>query len=135
MNLSAGSLVLSGGTLNLGGFTSTFSSLSVTGNSILDFGTSGSSILNLSSLTVNSGVTLTIANWTDAVDYFYSLNNPGAGNLGRIVFTGFTGPDTKWLSYDNQITPVPEPATYGAVLMLLGLSAAAWLRRRRQNRA
>ena len=78
MNLSAGTLVLSGGTLNLGGFTSTFGSLTVTANSILDFGTSGSSILNLTSLMVNSGVTLTIANWTDAVDYFYSLTNPGA---------------------------------------------------------
>ena len=135
MNLSAGTLVLNGGTLNLGAFTSTFGSLLVTANSILDFGGSGSAILNLTSLAVNSGVTLTIQNWADAVDYFYSLNNPGAGNLGRIVFTGFTGPDTKWLSYDTQITPVPEPATYGAALMLLGLSAGIWLRRRRQNRA
>jgi autotransporter-associated beta strand protein len=137
MNLSAGTLVLNGGTLNLGGFTSTFGSLDVTANSILDFGTSGSSILNLTSLVINTGVTLTIANWTDAVDYFYSQNNPSSAILGQIVFNPptYTGANTKWLSYDHQITPVPEPATYGAALMLLGLSAAAWLRRRRQSRA
>ena len=132
MDLSAGSLTLSGGTLNLGGFTSTFGTLSVTADSMLDFGTSGSSILNLSSLSVNSGVTLTIKNWADTVDYFYSLTNPGATNLGRIVFTGFTGADTKWLSYDNQITPVPEPATYGAVLLGLSILFARWRRRRRR---
>jgi MYXO-CTERM domain-containing protein len=82
---------------------------------------------------VNSGVTLTIANWTDAVDYFYSINNPGSGNLGRIVFNGFTGADTKWLSYDNQITPVPEPATYGAGLLGLSILFASWRLRRRRT--
>ena len=124
MDLSGGTLVLNGGRLNLGGFNSTFGTLSVTADSILDFGTGGGSVLNvLSSLTVNSGVTLTIQNWTDAVDYFYSLTNPGATNLGRIVFSGFTGSDTKWLPYDNQVTPVPEPSVYGALLMgaMLGL--------------
>jgi len=133
MNLSNGNLTLFGGTLFLGGHTSTFGTLDVTGNSILDFGTSGSSVLNLTSLVINTGITLTIKNWADSVDYFYSLTNPGTGSLGRIVFTGFTGPDTKWLSYNNQITPVPEPATYGAILMLLGLSVGAWLRWRRQE--
>ena len=50
MNVSAGTLVLNGGTLNLGGYSSTFGSLDVTANSVIDFGTSGSSILNLTSL-------------------------------------------------------------------------------------
>ena len=134
MNLSAGTLVLNGGMLSLGNFTSTFGSLSVTADSILDFSASGSSILNiLNSLTVNSGVTLTIKNWADTVDYFYSLTNPGATNLGRIVFTGFTGADTKWLSYDNQITPVPEPATYGAALLGLSILFAGWRLYRRRT--
>jgi fibronectin-binding autotransporter adhesin len=133
MNLSAGTLVLNGGTLNLGNFNSTFGSLSVTADSILDFSASGSSILHLNSLTVNSGVTLTIQNWTDTVDYFYSLNNPGAGNLGRIVFTGFTGADTTWQSYDSQIKPVPEPATYGALLLGLSTLYAGWRLYRRRT--
>jgi autotransporter-associated beta strand protein len=132
MNYSTGNLVLNSGTLNLGGFTSTFSSLSVTANSTLDF--SGTSILNLSSLAVNSGVTLTITNWADTVDYFYSLVNPGSANLGRIVFTGFTAGDTKWQSFDHEVTPVPEPSAYGAAFMLLGLSAGVWWRRHRHSR-
>ena len=133
MNLSSGNLVLSGGTLNLGGFSSAFDSLAVTANSVLDFGTSGNSILNLNSLSVASGVTLTIANWTNAVDYFYSLANPGATNLGRIVFTGFSGADTKWLSYDHQITPVPEPSVYGAALLGVCALFAGWRRQRQRT--
>jgi autotransporter-associated beta strand protein len=137
MNLSAGTLVLSGGRLNLGGFNSTFGSLSVTADSILDFGTSGASILNIlnsDSVSVADGVTLTIANWNNAVDYFYSIYDPGATNLGRIQFTGYTTSATKWLSYDSQITPVPEPSAYGAVLLGLSTLFAGWrLRRRRAS--
>jgi hypothetical protein len=133
MNLSAGTLVLNGGTLNLGTFNSTFGSLSVTADSILDFSASGSSILTFNSLTVNSGVTLTIQNWTDTIDYFYSLNNPGAGNLGRIVFTGFTGADSTWQSYDSQIKPVPEPSIYGAALLGLSTLFAGWRLYRRRT--
>ena len=133
MNLSSGNLVLSGGTLNLGGFTSAFGTLSVTANSILDFGTNGTSILNLNSLAVASGVTLTIQNWANAVDYFYSTNNPMPALLGRIVFSGFTAGDTKWLSYDHQITPVPEPSVYGAALLGLSMLFAGWRLHRRRT--
>jgi autotransporter-associated beta strand protein len=132
MNLANGTLQLAGGRLNLGGFNSTFGSLSVTADSILDFGTSGASILNSGSVSVADGVTLTIQNWNDTVDYFYSIYSPGATNLGRIVFTGFTGPDTKWQSFDHQITPVPEPSIYGAVLLGLSTLFAAWRLRRRR---
>lgn len=132
MNLTNGNLVLGGGTLNLGGFSSAFDSLTVTGNSVLDF--SGTSILNLNSVVVDSGATLTVSNWTDAVDYFYSLLNPGDATLGRIVFTGFTPNNTKWQSFDNEITPVPEPRPYGAVFMLLGLGFVLWMRRRHPER-
>lgn len=133
MNFASGDLVLNGGTLNLGGFTSTFSALTVTGNSVLDF--SGTSILNLDSVTVAAGVTLTVTNWADTVDYFYSLLNPGSTNLGHIVFAGYTAGDTKWQSFDHEITPVPEPGTYGALFMLLGLGLVLWVRRERSGRA
>jgi autotransporter-associated beta strand protein len=133
MDLSSGTLVLDGGTLNLGGFTSTFGALSVTATSILDFGTSGSSILNLlNSVTIDSLATLKIQNWTDTVDYFYSLLSPGA-NLGRIVFSGFAGADTKWQSYGGQITPVPETSIYGAALLGLSALFAAWRLHRRTS--
>jgi autotransporter-associated beta strand protein len=130
MNLSAGTLDLNGGTLALNGTSSTFGSLLVTANSTIDFGTTGHSILDiLGSVSVNPGVTLTITDWTDTADYFYSNNNPGATNLGRIVFSGYSPTATNWQSFDSEITPVPEPATYGAVLMFIGLSlglVAAW---------
>jgi fibronectin-binding autotransporter adhesin len=132
MSFSGGNLVLNGGTFGLGGFNSTFNSLTVTANSTLDFG--GTSIINLSSVVVNSGVTLTVTNWTDTIDYFYSTTNPGSGNLGRIVFSpGYTGADTKWQSWDTQITPVPEPTDYGVLLIGFGLLVVAWRRLRPQR--
>jgi hypothetical protein len=133
MNLAAGTLQLAGGTLALGSFSSSFGSLSVTANSILDFGNSVASTLSiLNSVTVASGVTLTIRNWIDTVDFFYSQFDPGATNRGRIVFTGYTGPDTRWQTFDHQITPVPEPAVYGAALMGLCALLVAWQMGRRQ---
>ncbi len=133
MNLANGTLSVAGGTLNLGGFTSTFSALSVTANSIIDFGTGGASVLNiLNSLTVSSGVTLTIADWTNTVDYFYAqYGDPGPTVRGRIAFTGYTGVVPQWQSFDHEITPVPEPSVYGAVLVLGALLTGLWCRRRR----
>jgi len=134
MNLSAGTLMLNGGTLNLGGFSSTFGSLSVTGNSTVDFGTGGGSILNiLNSLAVSSTAILTIADWTNTVDYFYAqYGDPGAATRSRIVFSGYPGSDTGWQSFDHEIMPVPEPSVYGAGLLGLStLLAAVMLRRRR----
>jgi autotransporter-associated beta strand protein len=130
LNLSNGNLILNGGVLALGGHTDIFKTLSVTADSVIDFGTGAGSILNiLGSLTVNSGVQLTINNWTDSVDYFYAqLGDPGAAVRSRIVFSGHTGSDTKWNSFDNELTPVPEPSMYGAVLMALGLLAGLWRR-------
>ena len=70
---------------------------------------------------------------TDAVDYFYSLVNPGAANLGRIVFSGFAAASTKWQPYDHQITPVPESSVYGAVLLGLSALFATWRLNRRRT--
>lgn len=126
---SSGDIVLGGGSLNLGDFTHTLGSLTVTADSILDFG-SGASVLNLNSVAVSAGVTLTITNWTDTVDYFYSMIDPGLTTLGRIVFSGFSSTDTKWQSYNSQITPVPEPSFYGAVLLGLCSFFAGWRRHR-----
>ncbi len=133
INLASGGLVLNGGTLDLGGFTSSFNSLTVTGNSTLDF--SGASILNLNSLTVNSGVTLTVSNWAETVDYFYSLLNPGSTNLGRIVFVGFPAGSANWQAWDREVTPVPEPTAEGVLLMLVGLMTVGpvYLRKRRHR--
>ena len=134
INLSTGTLMLNGGTLNLGGFSSTFGALSVTGNSTVDFGTGGASILNiLGSLSVDPTAILTVADWTNTVDYFYAqFGDPGVDVRSRIVFSGYPGADTGWQSFDHEIMPVPEPSAYGAALLGLSLVLAA-LRRRRQQ--
>lgn len=110
------SLVLDGGTLLLDSSYVLASSLHVTGDSVLDFGTGGASILGLSSLTIDAGVTLTVKNWTDALDYFYVNSAPTAGALSQVVFSG-SPLATGWRSLDKQIRPVPEPSTYGALLI------------------
>ena len=132
-----GEFALSAGTLALNGFNFTVGTLHITGSTILDFGNSAASILSATNLVIDTGVTLTINNWINAVDYFYVQNDPGgsAGNtpLNQITFTGgtYTNNDTKWLSYDKQITPAPEPATYGAILAGCATVLLAWRRRHR----
>ncbi|MFZ5494973.1 MAG: beta strand repeat-containing protein [Verrucomicrobiota bacterium] len=92
------------------------------GNITLDF--SGASTLSVTNLTIAAGITVNIINWNDAIDYFFAQNWSGAvfetrgqAPMNQVVFASFTGNDTKWQSYDNQITPVPEPSAYGALLV------------------
>ena len=128
---TTGTVVLAGGTLRLGGLGQTIGTLQVTGDSILDF--AGASTLNLTNLSVSAGVVLTIANWVDTVDFFRAFNNPGAPTLARVDFTApYVPADTKWQPYDNQITPVPEPSTYGA-LLLAAAAALVYFRRRKSK--
>lgn len=133
-----GTLLLSGGTLALNGFDLTVNTLHITGNSILDFGNSSASILNATTFIIDSGVTLTIANWANTVDFFYTqnwtgatFNTKGTTPENQVVFTGFSASSTAWNSSDHQITPVPtpEPATYGAIFIGLGTGLVLWRRR------
>lgn len=131
-------IILAGGTLNLNGTTDTFGSLQITGNSTLDFSSSANSLLTVNNVSFqNTGLTLSVTNWANAQDYFYSNNSPGPQGstpTNQIVFTGFSGNSTKWLSSDHEITPVPEPSTYGAAFVgaCLGLFL---LRRSRSKKA
>jgi len=129
----AGEFALGAGTFALHGFDFTAGTLHITGNTILDFGNSAASILSLTDLVIDSGAFLTINNWVDAVDFFRVVNDPGSTAIGQITFTGgtYTSADTKWLSYDHQVTPAPEPATYGAILAGASTLLLAWSRRRR----
>ena len=157
LNLNAGGLTFSAanaftGTLNVAaGTTLTLSNANLTvanlnftgtGNVILDFG--GASTLNiLNNLTLSAGVTISIINWTNAVDYWYAANWSGAvldtrgqSPMNQVTFDSPTwvGNNTIWQSYDHQITPVPEPSTYGA-LLLGAMGALLGYRRRRQAEA
>ena len=107
---------------------------------MIDFGASSANILNLGSLTIADGVTITVNNWISFQDLWTTGSFSGGsgavtiderdGNTAQITFTGFSPADTIWLTEDfgtNEIT-VPEPSSYGALLMGFGL--AAWRLRR-----
>lgn len=129
---------LAGGTLALNGRTSTFGNLNLTGNSILDFGNSTDSVLTVNDVTLqNAGLQLSVQNWVDVSDYFFAQNFTGAvpdvrgaSPQNQIAFNGFSNNSTVWQSYDKQITPAPEPATYGFIFIGAAVGLLAWRRRR-----
>ncbi len=130
-----GTLLLSGngGTLRLNGITATINTLTLTGNTTIDFAGSMAR-LYVTNLNLN-GFTLTITNWANATDYFFATNWSGAtldtrnaAPMNQVTFNGFTAANTLWQSYDHQVTPVPEPGAYG-VLLLGGLTILFLYRR------
>jgi autotransporter-associated beta strand protein len=130
-------ITLAGGTLNLNGYTGTLGNLSVTATSTIDFGSSANSTLNVQSIAFTGGGILNVNGWTDTQDFFTSVASPGAQGAAptnQIVFSGFAGNDTRWQSFDQQVTPVPEPSTYGAMLLGAMAGLLGW-RRWRRNRA
>jgi fibronectin-binding autotransporter adhesin len=142
-NDSGLNIVLNGGTLNLNGTQDTFGSLSVTSSSIVDFGNATASTLKVNNVSLTGASQLTVNNWADMVDYFYSNTSPGTQGtapIDQIVFNGSTGAATKWNTYQtgtgpvgpgNEITPVPEPSTYGAIFVGISLAGIIIYRRRR----
>ena len=115
----------------------TFRSLDVSGNTVLDFGggtVCSPTLLYLDFLNVGASSLLTITNWVEFTDFLLVKKvNFDPTDLPRIVFDGYET-TAGWKDYDSnyyQITPVPEPATYGA-LALGSLTAFALYRRRRR---
>lgn len=139
-----GQLTLSGGEVTLAGISATIGTLHITGNTILDFGNSAASTLNITHLIIDPGATLTITNWVNLQDYFFVNGTfvqfggpsatPGMGQgtapLNQITFAGWSGSNTGWQTGDHQITPTPEPATYGALLLAGTFGIIIWRRRK-----
>jgi len=134
-------ITLAGGSLSLNGTSSAFGALNVTAKSILDFGSNLASTVNFNGVTVSPGtlldpVMLTVNNWVNTVDYFnantFAGVTTGVSNQApqnRIGFSDFSNTQTFWAG-DKQITPAPEPATYGLFLIGGSLGLALYRRRR-----
>lgn len=115
--------------------------LRVTGDTVIDFGTSDNIEFNLGSLEITNNSIITVNNWTRFQDLWTTSSFTGSSgsvsldvrdsNTAQITFTGFSEDDTIWVTLGNEIT-VPEPSSYGALLMAFGL--AGWLTRRRPRR-
>ncbi len=132
-------------TLNLVGSGTTFNvdTLRVTGDSVIDFAGSDFATLNIGTLEIDIGGTIFATSWDQYYDLWTATNFNGAtldernGTTAQITFDGFSASDTIWLTYDygpNEIT-VPEPSTYGALLMGTALAGYLWRRRRQQLKA
>ncbi len=128
-----GTFNLAGGTLRLTDLALTLGTLNLTGNSTIDF--TGVSSLSVTQFNITGAFTLTILNWVNASDYFFAQNwtgavfdTTGSSPMNQVTFNGATNADTKWLPYDHQVTPVPEPATYGALLLGVLTGLFAWRR-------
>ncbi len=135
----AGELRLSGGEITLAGINLTVGTLRITGNTILDFGNSAASILTATHVIVEPGATLTINNWVHMQDYFYAtgsftgvssaaFDTRGTSPQNQIIFTGNLPDHTVWQSWDKQITPAPEPSTYGAIMVAGALGLLGYRR-------
>ncbi len=136
LTLGAVTLVLSGSDLTVG-------TIHITGATVIDFTGSGS-ILSTTNLLIDSGASITLNGWVNAVDYFLAqnwsgatINTRGTGAETQVTFDPptYTSSQTAWLPYGatNQITPVPEPATYGAMLIGASLAFLGVRRFRRQR--
>ncbi|MBI2497804.1 MAG: autotransporter-associated beta strand repeat-containing protein, partial [Opitutae bacterium] len=138
-NAFTGTVNISAGTkLTLADADLTIANLNFTGTGSIDLYFNGTaSSLNVTNLSIAAGITLNIWNWQDATDYFFATNWTGAvqdltgsAPMNQVIFNSPTwvGNDTKWQGYDDQITPVPEPSTYGALLLGTMAAMLGWRR-------
>lgn len=132
-NQSFDTVNLAGGELLLNSASTTITTLNLTANSIIDFATAAT--LTVTTLNLN-GFTLTVQNWASASDFFFATNWTGAvqdvegvAPMNQVVFSGVpVSNNTIWQSFDDQIASVPEPSTYGALLLGALTGFFAWRR-------
>ncbi len=117
------------------GLKETLGVLTIEGHAVIDF--AGGDVCNPNFLFLDDLLMATadsrlfIRNWVDFTDFLLVRNTADIGAvLSQITFEGY-GDQAYWQEYDTQysrITPVPEPSTYGAMLMAAGLAAFGYRR-------
>ena len=143
---SGSNVTLSGGTLQLSAAgTYTLGTINVTANSVIDFGGAGVTNLSLTNLTISSGVTLRIDNWVRLSDQFTVTSAPTIGGTAVVAGANISKSSINFSNYGelaqwngagfsaNSLAAIPEPSTYGAMLMA-GCAGLFGLRRWRAKR-
>jgi hypothetical protein len=136
---NATAMVFEGGTFSTGGYDDTVGTLTLFGNTTIDFG-SGSSLLSFADSSLYSGAwsgQLTINNWTDGSDdLFFGSASTGltSAQLGKIWFNDPWGNGYFYgamIDANGRVRPgpVPEPAT----ILALVLAGAALLGHERKR--
>jgi autotransporter-associated beta strand protein len=143
-------ITLAGGTLNAAGLSETFGTLTLTANSIIDFGTGTSVLTFANSSGINwSGFTLSLYNWTGAPSFGggsdqlrFSGNGLTPAQLGLIHFYSDAGateisftptfPSNGFVGSLGEVVPVPEPSS---VLVAVGMFGLIGWRERRHSSA
>jgi len=72
------------------------------------------SSISSTAVVIGAGRSWTINDWVNGIDIF-TASRIRAGRHSPDYFTGLWRLLTNWQSFDSEITPVPESATYGAL--------------------
>ena len=135
------SLTLSGGTFSMANAgTYTFNTITFSsGTTILDFAGANGATLQSTNLIISNGASVTVTNWVGTTDVWRSTNAPqvggntvsAGGTVSNVTFDGYADLRASW-SYSGglfqQIAPVPEPSTYGAILVAGCAGLMGWRR-------
>lgn len=144
----ASDLILAGGTFSTGGFDETMSNLTLTADSVIDFG-DGDSVLEFTG-TVNTAThVLSIWNWNGdpwgggGADQLIFSGDVSAVDFDNIIFyrdqgatlwSSSTGVNGSYLNTSDEVLPaVPEPSTWlGGFLLLASAVGGESIRRRKK---
>ncbi|MCC6414352.1 MAG: autotransporter-associated beta strand repeat-containing protein [Opitutaceae bacterium] len=118
------------------GVTEKLGTLTIDGVAVIDF--AGGNVCNANFLYLDDlemstpDSLLYIRNWIDYTDFLLVKSDAGINSiLPQIYFEGY-GNGAYWEPYDSdywRVTPVPEPGTYGAIMVLLSAGLVYWRRR------
>lgn len=127
-------IILSGGTLATNSFADTVGTLSLLGNSIIDFTGGGSfAFANSAAATWTGGMTLSLTSGFvsgSSLRFGADASGLALGQLAQITGGGYDTFSLDSSGYLVGAAAIPEPSTYAAMAGLAALGCAFWRRRR-----